>query len=173
MTSISSVTPQVLTASDATVTGTRRFTQAADDSATQPSGSQSQSDSQSGTATLVSNAGSSGGRITAPAGTGQAGKPAGAGSTDSSSSDDNESAIIKALKQQIDTLQKQLAVQMQQLQAAQNSNADEQTKAGIVATLQAGVTATSAALQQALAKLSEAITKAGGSSTGNYVNTTA
>ena len=62
---------------------------------------------------------------------------------------------------------------MQQLQAAQNSNADEQTKAGIVATLQAGVTATSAALQQALAKLSEAITKAGGSSTGNYVNTTA
>ncbi|WP_063771737.1 hypothetical protein [Cupriavidus necator] len=62
---------------------------------------------------------------------------------------------------------------MQELQAAQNSGADDSAKASTVAGLQAQVTATSAALQQAIAKLSEAVQEAGGSTTGNIVNTTA
>ncbi|WP_454739474.1 hypothetical protein [Cupriavidus necator] len=62
---------------------------------------------------------------------------------------------------------------MQQLQAAQNSGADDSPKASAVAGLHAQDTATPAALQRAIAKLPEAVQEAGGSTTGNIVNTTA
>lgn len=170
MTSLSSVTPQIITPSDVTVTRANRFTQPAD-AETQVTDSKA-GDSQGSVTGPASGSARASGSITGPSGLGRAGKAGGAGATDSSS-EDSESAVIKALKQQIEALQKQLAAQMQQLHAAQNSNADDSAKASTVAALQAGVTATSAALQEAIAKLAEAIQEAGGSTSGNIVDTTA
>jgi len=154
MTSITSVTPQVLTASGVAVT--TAASQAGADSATTKSAQDS--------------ATSANGRITGPSVKAKAGGAGGASGADSSSSSDNESAVVKAIKQQIESLQKLLATQMQQLQAAQNAQTDERTKASMVATLQGAVANTNGALQQAFAKLAEVMS---GKSTGNMVNTTA
>ena len=160
MTSITSVTPQVFTASGAAVT---------------TSASQDGTDS-TGKASAQDSSASANGRVNGAAFSGKAGGAggaAGAGGTDSSSSSDTESAVIKAIKQQIETLQKLLATQMQQLQAAQNAKTDERTKASTVATLQGAVSSTNAALSHAYAKLAEAMQQESGSSTGGVVNTTA
>jgi len=160
MTSITSVTPQVLTASGAAVTTAPSL---AGTNTAAPTGR-----AESGTGTS--------GHITGPtikaSGGGASGSAGGAGNADSSSSD-SESAVVKAIKQQIESLQKLLATQMQQLQAAQNAQTDERTKASMVATLQGAMSNTNSALQAAYAKLAEIMQKESGTSTGNIVNTTA
>lgn len=100
---------------------------------------------------------------------GQAGAAGGTAST----SDDSDSVTVKALKQQIERLQKQLAAQMQQLKALQASQMEDRAKAAAVAGMQAQVSNTQAALQTAMGKLAEVLLKESGSASGSMVNTTA
>jgi len=162
MTSINSITPRIAVASDATVTNTHRFTQPADETANPAVENQ-------GVSTASSAETGDKSRIQGPAGVGKGG---GAGEAESSS-EDSESVVIQTLKEQIEALQKQLAAQTAQLQAAQDAPTDDRTKATTVATLQAGVTSTQAALSAAMSKLAAAYQEQSGSSTGNIVHTTA
>lgn len=85
----------------------------------------------------------------------------------------SESVAVKTIKEQIAQIQKQLAAVMQQIQAVQSGTMDERTKANMLGGLQAQANTLQGALQQAMGKLAAAIKQEGASPTGNLVNTTA
>ncbi len=154
MTSISSVTTQVFSSAGTEITG----------NAPAAAGSETQNANGSGQAIRID-----GPRLSPAGETNKAGKANGAGNGDSS----NDSDTVKALKKQIEILQKQLTEQLRQLKALQASKMEERAKASAVLTLQGQIAGTSAALQTMMNKLADVLKKELGDASGSMVNTTA
>lgn len=95
------------------------------------------------------------------------------GSASSDGSNSQDSTSVKALKELIAKLQKQLQELQQRLQQVEASNQDEQAKAITEKSLQAQIVTLNGSIQQAYGQLFEALKSGGSGSSGNMVSATA
>lgn len=100
-------------------------------------------------------------------------KIAGAGQAQSTETDNGDSDTVKALRQLIKDLQKQLVEEQKQLAALQNSKMDEAAKAAAVGAKQASIATLNGQIMAATAQLLELLQQEGGSSAGGMVSGTA
>lgn len=186
MSSLSGITPQILTPRDtiAAQATQQRIAVAAEANASANASAAAQGNPGTTTAANATNGGATGANRSAAGGSVGNGRDTvsgpdlrslGAQSQDGTQATDgsSESVAVKTIKEQIAQIQKQLAAVMQQIQAVQSGTMDERTKANMLGGLQAQANTLQGALQQAMGKLAAAIKQEGTSPTGNLVNTTA